>query len=360
MDSRSPGGRVRTLPGSRGASSGGVHDDGSPNLKTGARPRLEGGQGSEGSRPPQPSSTNLAAAPRVRSLPPFDPTTVSPGRIRLRPMLSTPTPKPILASECLRDEAAPDRPHDEASRKWYLVLGIALATCGGASYFLAPIASRSAFDLAVVALGAVVACGAFLRSYGARAAIVLVTALAAIAVHLDDSSPLLLARALPPVVLAAALFLRAAYRGDRFVRVLLALGIATFIASAALGGDVAPWSSGAGVVTRVTAGAVVVVSLFGLLGFMSDETTAGASTSGVLVLVVAAATHATPLFSRVGEWPSLLGRGLELAVAISVAACALYQLVALVIAPRARAEVVTRPSFNVAPPDSEHGDSTLE
>lgn len=342
MDSRSSGGRVRTQP----AGSGAYDAASSQPLKSGPRARLEQSRAAE---PPSQASQKL------RSLPPLDPTAP-----RTRPRIPIPrsllaTPKPILASECLRDDAAPVEPYARGSRVLDVLLGATMVACG----FLLHVAAPRPSSIAMYAAGAAVALAAFIRHYGARASLVLLAATLGWIPSLVESPTLsFVGRSLAPVVLATALFLRATYRGDRLVRATLAVGILGFAfcalaapqASASglrVGGEWI-WLSGVSLGARLVAGAMIGASLLALLGFMNEQTTGGCASWGIVVLLVSALA---PLANEAAFTRTSIAAALGNASGLAIATLAMFQLGALIIAPHARARETSRTSLPTIPVD---------
>lgn len=326
MDSRS-GGRVRTLPDGSGAYDAA---SGQP-LKSGSRAKIEAARAAE---PPSPSA-------KLRSLPPLDPTAP-----RTAPRIPIPrallaTPKPILASECLRDDAAPIEPYARGSRILDVLLGATMIACGIVLHL-----DSVRLSVAMYAAGAAVALAAFVRPYGARAMLVLLAATVGWIPSLVDSPSLsFVGRSLAPVVLATALFLRATYRGDRFVRGALFLGILGFAVCALGVGGEWIWLSGVSLGARLVAGGMIAASLLALLGFMNEQTTGGCVVWGVLVLLVSALA---PFTNESAFTRTSIAAALGNACGLAIATLALFQLGALFVTPRARAREKSRTSL--APP----------
>lgn len=244
---------------------------------------------------------------RLRSVPPLDPTTPpSVARIPVRPSSVSglrPAAKPILASECLRDDIAPLEPFTRVGRVTYALSAAAGAT---ASVMTRSIPLGAAAGMALL--------GAVLPRYALRA--VAAIAGAAIAASTFAGAPTLLLRIVAASLLATSLFLRASYRAHRGTRIALGVGIALFALSAL----------GAG---RISGAAIGVVATVSLLGFMNDETTGGCAWWGALAIAVAGGSFA------------LAGAGwIAVATALVAIVCASvggYQLVAQLIAPTERA-----------------------
>ena len=214
-----------------------------------------------------------------------------------------PIAKPILASECLRDDIAPLEPFTRVGRATY-----ALAAAAGATAF----ATTRSVSLGVAAFVALL--GAVLPRYSLRAGAAI--AAAAIAATTFVAAPTLLLRVVAAALLATSLFLRATYRAHRATRIALAIGIALFAVSAI----------GAG---RISGAAIGLVSAVSLLGFMDDQTTGGCAWWGALAIAVATGSIALAV-------PGILAAATAL-VAIVCASVGGYQLIAQLIAPDERA-----------------------
>ena len=314
-------------------------------LKSGSRAKLESAPSGE------PPSKSAGASGKLRSIPPLDPTAPrTKPRIAIpKALLPTPRPRPILASEGLLDDAAPVEPYARGSRILDVLLGAAMVACG----VLLHLSSPKTSSIAMYGAGAAVALFAFVRSYGARATLVLLAATAGWLPSFVESPTLSFAgRSVAPVVLATALFLRAVYRGDRFVRAMLALGILGFAVCALGVGGAWVWLPGVPLGARLVAGAMGAASLLALLGFMNEQTTGGSVAWGVVVLLVSALA---PLAALGDGWltratvAAMVGN----ACGLAIATLALFQIAALFVAPRARVQASSRSSLPVAPPEEE-------
>ena len=361
MESRSSGGRLRTLP----AGSGFGAD--SASLKSGSRAKLEAARVDGGGSPPEPPSPEPPAtasqaphasptgpAPRVRSLPPLDPT--APRTVRRIPLSRTavPTPKPILASECLREDAAPVEPFARGSRVTDAALGLAMVGCGVAGWVLLPKATW----WAMIVAGAIVAAASAMPRYAPRAAVVLAAATGGwIPTLLDSPSLGVVGRSIAPVLLATALFLRATYRGDRLVRIAIAVGVVAF-AGCALGvGGTWLWSPNASLLARLVGGSMFSIALLSLLGFMGEQTTAGCNGWATAVLALSALA---PLTERTGLRAPSIVAALGNALGLAIATLASYQLGAVLVAPHARATEISRTSIPAPPPPEDDDEGSLE
>ena len=293
-----------------------------------------------------------AAAPKLRSIPPLDPTAPrTKPRIPIpRALLPTPRPRPILASEGLLDDAAPIEPYGRGSRILDVVLGAVMVACG----VLIHLAQPKPSSIAMYGAGAAVALFAFVRHYGIRAMLVLLAATAGWLPSFVESPTLsFFGRSIAPVVLATALFLRATYRGDRFVRAMLALGIAGFALCALGVGGAWVWLDGVPLGARLVAGAMGAASLLAMLGFMNEQTTGGAVAWGVIVLLVSALGPFASLGDGVALSRLMIAGVVGNACGLAIATLALFQLGALFVAPRARVRASSRSSLPAAEPEEE-------
>ncbi|MEO7096518.1 MAG: hypothetical protein ABI175_24885 [Polyangiales bacterium] len=343
---------MRTLP--AGSASG---DAAAVDIRTGSRPKLEA---ATESAPPPEGGARSEAAQRLRSLPPFDPTVARPSRKPL-PRTLHPTPKPILASDCLRDDAAPIEPNDRATQLWAGSLGAAM-TVGAVAMFARAGGDGAAMRSVVVAgvTGALVTVLALvLRRYALRGALVLAAVVGGAAALLlfQPDAMLLAARWLAPAPLAAALFLRVSYRSDRTVLALLGVSIALFLAAACFVGGQLVFASGSALVSRLVAGAMVIVAGLSLLGFMGEETTAGCTAWGTLAVVLGAASLIVDAFVRATA-PDWLTRSTA-AVAVPIAAIGIFQIVATMVGPRLRVKTSSRTSLPAPPPEEPEQDESM-
>lgn len=209
--------------------------------------------------------------------------------------------KPILASECLKDDIAPLEPFVRVGRAIYF---------GAAAGSVTIAALTRSVPLIVAAAVAVVASA--VPRYALRAAV----AVSAAIVLVTTFEPAFAFRVLAASILAGALFLRATYRAHTGARIALGVGIAMFVAS----------SIGAGRISGIAIGVAAAVSL---LGFMNDQTTGGCAWWGGLAIAVATGT----LVVAHAPWLVVAGA----LIAMITASFGAYQLVAQYIAPGERA-----------------------
>lgn len=218
--------------------------------------------------------------------------------LRLLPEPRRSVVRPILASECLREDLAPIEPFARVTR-------IAIAAAGVAVLVGAALVMRASVGrgLALVPAGAVALYAALGVDYGRRGRLALLCALGLLAV--PSVAPAAAA------LLAAALFVRASYRAHRGVRVALGVGIGVFALAAAL-------SFGVTVASHVAAMLMVAVAATSLLGFMGEQTTAGCTAWGALAVFSAslAVTLGAPLgLASLGLGVAALGLSTAVAVA---------------------------------------------
>jgi hypothetical protein len=346
VDSRSSGGRVRTLP-----AAGAAISEASIDVRTGSRPKLE----TANENGPPPEGLRVEASQRVRSLPPFDPTVARPSRKPL-PRVVRPTPKPILASECLRDDAAPIEPNDRGTRLWTAGLGLAIVGCAGTmlARSVSMGADGNALRVAAAAglTGLLIAIlGLASKKYALRGALVLATILGGTCALLvgHDGFGMVLVRWLLLAPLPAALFLRVSYRSDKTVRAMLGASIVAFLVVASFAAGTFVFSPGASLVARIVAGAMALVSGLSLLGFMGEETTAGCTAWGTLAILLGAASFVLEAFYRAGA-PSWLVMA-TVAFALPIAVIGVFQIVAAIIGPRLRVLTSSRSSLPVPQPE---------
>lgn len=208
---------------------------------------------------------------RTQSVPPFDPTVAPSVKLQLQPTPSRPreAARPILASDCLREDLAPTEPYPRATR-------LAIAAAGLLTIAAATLVLRTSVVPGVVLLlsGGIALNAARSREYATRGRLALLSVIGCLAFP----SLVTLAAGL----LASALFVRASYRAHRGVRVALAVGIGAFVLSAGL-------AFGATTAAHVGAGLMLAVAATSLLGFMGEQTTAGCAVWGGFAVASSAA-----------------------------------------------------------------------
>ena len=304
--------------------------------------------------------TGVQPTAKLRSLPPLDPTVHSLSEMRL-PISTTPSVplKPVLASECLRDDIAPLKPFDARTARAQLSLGLLLLALGLAMGARV-LGTATRVDALVAVISGIAVSGPVLarRSYAVRAYIGLIVALAmgalgflavGPAAHWSSQPISSAIRFLAPVVLSVSLLLRVTYRASVSTRVGIGAGVALFLVAASHVGGVPVWHEGVGVAARVFSGLMVAVAALSLLGFMGEETTAACGLWASLSLALGGGALVVDAFSRGTVDSSTAVGGIAGLLCVAVASTALYQLGSLVIGPRARRKERDRRSL---PPPS--------
>src|SRR5262245_15102574 len=258
------------------------------------------------------------------------------------------TPKPLLASEVLREELAPLEPSRTKCRIWLGGVCIALALLGAAlRYGVGTPALRSdASTLAFSAAGAAAAVALLPFPYGLRAAVAFLLGATLMALGLRGQGPLAglgnhgarlddIARLLPLTVLTSALLFRGRYRAYRTARILLAIALFLTLPFIALE-IIAIANPGTTLIARLAAAASVAAVLCALFGFMGAGTTGAGSVWAALVLAVLVVEVA------LRELPSTSGALVHASAAVGLACGAvlttlgLFQLLATLFARDAR------------------------
>jgi hypothetical protein len=198
---------------------------------------------------------------------------------------SPPPPPPLLASQCLRDDAAPLEPWSRGLRRASLASTLLLVTIAALD------GAHGAFGLAaLVAVTAALAAHAGLaaryRDRGLAALAAGASAVVVAAAFAPAPGVALMALGLASAV-GATLFFRSIYRASRGVRRLLASAL---IASAGCALASAPFTHDASTLERAIACVDLVVVALAALGFMGEESTGGCLAWGALALVAGAAT----------------------------------------------------------------------
>jgi hypothetical protein len=287
------------------------------------------------------------ATPRLRSLPPLDPTTHSLSSMKIPVSENrTPAPRPVLASECLRDDIAPIEPHAARTKIWLTSLGGTLVLVSVAMT-LKLLPSRSIVDAMVPAIAglALAAPGLAKASYAVRGVVSLVAAVGLLILGVAGVAPgvrggmhplIDAVRVFGPALLSASLFLRATYRASRSTRVGIVTGVTLFVLAGAWAGGMAVWSSDVSIFARLGAGSMVLLSGLSLLGFMGEETTAACEVWGVVALLFGGAALALDA-GRLAAFDRSLALGaLVSTVGMAAASISAYTVGAIVIGPRAR------------------------
>lgn len=211
---------------------------------------------------------------------------------------ATGTPKPLLASEVLRDELAPVEPARRAARIWLLVVAALLVLLGLAFRHGVgvPAERLDSATLSFSAAGALAALALLPFPYALRAGVAFLLGAALMALGFRGSGPLAgiavdgnllrqLARLVAMTALPAALLFRANYRAYRRARVLLAWALVLSVPLLVFEVLVAIHPA-APLLARIAAGAGIAAVGSSLFGFMGEGTTGAGTVWGSLVLAV--------------------------------------------------------------------------
>lgn len=280
-------------------------------------------------------------------------------------------PKPLLASEVLREELAPLEPARQACRWWLIALAVCLTALavGLRAGMGVPALQLDAATVAFSAAGATAAIAILPFPYALRAGLVFLLGGALIALGLRGAGPLAAlglegsmlsdaARLLMLATLPAALLFRARYRAFTPARVLLA--VALVLSLPFVGFEVAEALHGATpIVLRVAGGANVLLVALGLFGFMGAGSTGAGSLWASLVLVGAPAEIAlrqlTPLGGAESGLLTFPATAVGVLAASVLVSLGLFQLLAAALAPAAR-----RGAAPLKRPDDDDEDSAVE
>jgi len=302
--------------------------------------------------PPPPESelrtgVQPTALQKLRSLPPLDPTTMSPSTAKIPTDLKrTPAPRPVLASECLRDDIAPIEPHAKRTTIWLASLGSALIVVS-AAMFAKLLPSRSLVESIIPAIaGTAIAIPSLVKApYAARSGVALAAAISLLIAGVAGFGsgvrgamhPLIDAvRVFGPAMLSASLFLRASYRASRTTRVGIVTGVVLFVMAGAWAGGIAVWSSDVSIWARLGAGSMLLLSALSFLGFMGEETTGACEVWGAIALVFGTAALSLDA-GRTAPFDRTLALGaLVSALGMTAASIGAYGVGAAFIGPRAR------------------------
>jgi len=278
--------------------------------------------------------------------------------LQSRPRVQAQRERPLLASEVLRDDAAPLQPGRTAARLWLSASAVVLAGLGWAFQRGAGVpglGSESAL-LSFVAAGALSAIALLPFPYAVRALLSVVVASVMLVLGLRGAGPVAglavdggigrdIARLLAVVALATALMFRARYAEFTRSRALLlaafAVAVPFIIAEATLVGDVS-----AALSLRAWATLNVLVVIACLLGLMPAAAGIGADALAGLVLVLIPAEIALLAWNPLSG-PETGSFTYPLTAAAFVALClpaslGLFQLLSWALAPEARAESANR------------------
>lgn len=260
--------------------------------------------------------------------------------------------RPLLASEVLREDAAPLQPGRTGARVWLAVAAIVLASLGWAFHRGAGAPGAESALLSFVAAGTFSAIAVLPFPYGVRALLSLLVAAVAMLLGLRGTGPLSglaidgnigrdVTRLAAVVALAAALMFRARYAEFTRSRALLlaafAVAMPFVIAEVALVGDM-----GVALSLRSWAALNALVVIACLLGLMPAAAGIGSDALAGLVLVLVPGEIAirawTPLAGpETGHFTYPLTAVAFTAVCLP-ASLGLFQLLSAALAPEARAE----------------------
>lgn len=274
-------------------------------------------------------------------------------------------PKPLLASDALREEVAPERPAERTARRVagassVGLVGVAVVIFSGlagpAPTLAGPGAVAGALLLAILAARIPYRTRAYAMT-GAGSVLLLEGLLGhgpAFGLTHGTSLEWEIPRVVAAIVLPAALFFRASYRAYPSARAMLALALVLALPFVVRSGYVIALPSG--VWAHVAAGTTIAAVLFGLVGFMGSGTTAMGSAWGALILVTMASDIALAriLGGATGGWALHAITSLAFLCGAAVAAVGVFQTAALHLAADARRIDVTR---HQEPPDDD--DPTL-
>lgn len=280
----------------------------------------------------------------MHSLPPFDPTVARPSAKKPVAAPAVRALRPILASDCLVDDAAPLEPFARSGRVALVVAGVGAL---GLAAALVARGERGPGLFAVAAAGALSIGGAMLQRYALRGALAVGAAVVGLA-GLAVTSPVVSFRALAPMILASSLLLRATYRDNVGVRVALGLGVLAFAGAATFAGGAPVFAADVTLLPRIVAGAMGLSTALALLGFMGEETTAGSTAWSMLALV----TGAAGLVCAHGTLTQSLGNA-AVAALLPIGTVGSAMLVAVLLGPRLRRRARERSTIRPVDPESE-------
>ncbi len=195
------------------------------------------------------------------------------------------SPKPLLASEVLREELAPLRPLAPRCRIWFAGLAVAIALLAVAmrAGLGAPALGADDATLGFSAAGALLAIAVLPFPYAARAALVAIVGIVLMVLGLRGAGPLAglavdgswlrgTARLTTITLLPAALLFRAHYRAYARARHLLIAAL-VFSVPFIVVQTILALDPGAGSITRISAIVGIAVVCCSLFGFMGEGTT---------------------------------------------------------------------------------------
>ena len=265
---------------------------------------------------------------------------------------ATGTPKPLLASEVLRDELAPKEPARQAIRIW-LVVAAALLVALGLAFrhgVGVPTERLDSSTLSFSAAGALGALALLPFPYALRAGVAFLLGAALMALGFRGAGPMAgiavdggllrdLGRLVTLTALPAALLFRAHYRAYRRARVMLAAALALAMPFVVVEVMLAI-NPAAALLPRIAAGADVVVIGCSLLGFMGEGTTGAGTVWAALVLAVLpleiAVRQLTPLAEGDTGWLTYPATAVAILCAGLLTSLGLFQLLSAALAGDAR------------------------
>lgn len=224
-----------------------------------------------------------------------DPESVS-DELPSEPAASKVAKKPLLASEALMEDLAPEEPWRTGARWWSILAGLLLVATAGPCWLAVADPSVSLIAPHLAAGGLALLCGVIPLPYVARGIGMLLIAFATIGVVFAELGPLWpihhtvgswwLVHAAAAITLPAALLFRERYRA--LARARYVLGFSLMLTLGFVGFCVSTIMTGAfvGQLTSVVAIIAVVLSLLGFMG--SEAPIAGSLLSALIVVTVTA------------------------------------------------------------------------
>jgi hypothetical protein len=260
---------------------------------------------------------------------------------------------PVLASDILREEIAPEAPARKAIRMALLafsmiaVFGALAATARlGRAHLVAPWALEGAIAAAVLAATAAFAP----LPYAGRAALAALGGALLLGLGADGAGPLArlgddglatgTAMGVMATVLPAALVFRSRYRAFRAARIILGVALVVSVPAVALLA-LSALDSGQPIGERWLAGIGVVAAAAGTLGFMGPETSGGCAQWAALVVGAYAARPtwravASAWSGRDQDTVALTATAIGALAASTLVTFAIFQLFAAALARQAR------------------------
>lgn len=268
-------------------------------------------------------------------------------------------PKPLLASEVLREEVAPLEPARQNCRLWLGAIAGALALLGLAVRLGvgAPALDASAGTIAFSAAGAVAAVALLPFPYALRAGVALLLGGVLMLLGMRGAGPLAglaidggaardLSRLIAVTALPAALLFRSRYRAYPRARAVLGVALACAVPFVALEVMLAVNAS-APLVPRIAAAVNVVVVACALFGFMGASTTGAGSFWAALVLTCLPAEigirELTPLADADTGLLTYPATAIGMLLAALLTTLGVFQLLAALLGQDARRASMSRP-----------------